>query len=207
MSNNNNDNRPFRLPSGAMGDLPAYGMSDHEYTEQLLNGSNRQQPKQEQQSTNNNNPYQKAASADPTGIRAIIQYVKPRWDAMQPQMTKLWNKNWNNQKYFGDTSNSTKLEITCAFCGLTKEWKYDEIESHVYSHSEFKALTERARAVKKKQRELNQTKQAAYEKLQEAQSEYDKSKYISEYPGWDFDALNESREYLMFEVQRELGLI
>lgn len=126
---------------------------------------------------------------------------------MQPQMTKLWNKNWNNQKYFGDKSNSAKLEITCDFCGLTKEWKYDEIESHVHSHNEFKALTERARAVKKKQRELNQAKQVAFEKLQEAQTEYNKSKDMAEAPGWDFAAVGAAREYLTFEVQRELGLI
>lgn len=70
----NNDNRSFRLPSGAMGNLPAYGMSDYEYTQSLF--ANKKKKEQEEEQT----PYQKAASADPTGIRAIIQYVKPRWD-------------------------------------------------------------------------------------------------------------------------------
>ncbi len=153
--------KTFRLKSDAMGNLPAFGgISDYEYMERLL--SDKEPPKQQPQ--REQSPYEKYATLDPTGIRAIIEYIKPRCDAMQPKIRELFQQNWKNENYFADKSRSAKLEIQCTFCDEIKEWKYDEIQNHIESHNAFKTLIEKIRVTSKKEDELYTNKHAAQRK-------------------------------------------
>ncbi len=203
------DGKTFRLKSGAMGNLPAFGgISDYEYMERLLSDREPPSAKQQLPQKREQSPYEKYAALDPTGIRAIIEYIKPRWDSMQPKIRELFQQNCKNENYFANKNRSAaKLEFQCTFCGQVKEWKYDEIQSHIESHDVFKALIEKIRVASKREGELYAKKHAAQRKLQISQAEYDKAKDIAESPQWDFFAIGAAKHYLTYKTRKELDLI
>ncbi len=83
---------------------------------------------------------------------------------------------------------------------------YCEIENHIQSHNEFKALVEKIRVANKKHGELYYAKQVAYEKLQKAQVEYDRLNEIAGSLQWEF-MLSEQQKNIWLMKLMELGLI
>lgn len=139
MSNDNNNTRSFRFPSGALGDLPAFGMSDHEYTEQLLNGgssnnnSSRRQPKQQTAEKDNS----------PLGTRSLRAYIEMRLDMIRPKLSKLENRN-HLQMMLGKPEVSDIGEVvTCPLCQQFQTQDYTQLKDHVEAHREIVELKAR----------------------------------------------------------------